>query len=173
MTFGTSDLGRGATHDGARVHGCTVLGFAPLLTPVLSPHLPSHRLRSPSPPSVVTQFLSCGAWESESFPVPFQSPRARARPNISCPSETPEGKAGTAERMDGEVGRKPTAKADGLAKHDAITDRRDQGEKETRSTSDSNNIDMRRKIGRDRFYSEALANLEVARIMLTLHLPSS
>ena len=74
--------------------------------------------------------------------------------------------------MDGEVGRKPTAKADGLAKHDAITDRRDKGEGETRSTSDSNNIDMRRKIGRDRFYSEALAS-EVARIMLTLHLPSS
>ena len=74
--------------------------------------------------------------------------------------------------MDGEVGRKRTAKADGLAKHDAITDRRDQGEGETRSTSDSNNIDMRREIGRDRFYSEALAS-EVARIMLTLHLPSS
>ena len=110
MTFGTSDLGRGATHDGARVHGCAVLGFAPLLTPVLSPHPPSHRLRSPSPPSVVTQFLSCGAWESESFPVPFQSPRARARPNISCPSETQEGKARTAERMDGEVGRKQSSR---------------------------------------------------------------
>ena len=145
MTFGTSDLGRGATHDGARVHGCTVLGFAPLLTPVLSPHLPSHRLRSPSPPSVVTQFLSCGAWESESFPVPFQSPRAR--PTQYLMSVRDPRREGRDRRKNGwEVGRKPTAKADGLAKHDAITDRRDQGGGETRSTSDSNNIDMRRKI---------------------------
>ena len=128
MMFGTSDLVRGATNDG--VHGCTVLGFAPVLTPVLSPHLPSHHLPPQVPPRLPSSrsFFRAARGKVNHFRSHF-SRRARARPNISCPSETPEGKARTAKRMDGEVGRKRrTAKADGLAKHDAITDRRDQGE---------------------------------------------
>ena len=40
--------------------------------------------------------------------------------------------AATEEGMDGEVGRKHTAKADSLAKHDTIADRRDQRKGERR-----------------------------------------
>lgn len=147
MTFGTSEMGRGATH-GYMGALCLVSLLYSLLCslriflPIAS--LPKSLPPSPRLPSS-RSFFRAARGKVNHFRSHF-SRRARVRPNISCPSETPEGKAGTAERMDGEVGRKPTAKADdGLAKHDAITDRRDKGEGETRSTSDSNNIDMRRK----------------------------